>query len=314
MVMRMRVGHPVVHLVVGCMMLAPRLAGAQNPAPAPQNPSDPPTFIPDIRFSSGRNVVPYLEGWIRNPDESFDFVFGYYNRNTDEELAIPVGPNNSVMPGGPDRGQPTYFVAGRQAGRQARIFRTRVPRDWGDRTLTWTLTAHGRTDSVVAKLVPAEEITEHMIVAKGNNTTVMGVEDQNQPPSISLAPVTSAIVGVPLTLTSLVSDDGLPKPPRPVPERPISTGPDGRFQGQRNSTGVGRGFAGLRVIWLEYRGPAKVTFETNPISVTNGKAVTIARFAAPGTYTLIATADDTRLTARTQLTIEVAPRSTAQQH
>src|ERR1700730_18767537 len=89
----------------GVLLAAHLLAQTQIPSSIP-----PPTFIPDIRFSSGRNVVPYLEGWIRNPDETFDFVFGYYNRNTEEELAIPVGPNNSVMPGGPDRGQPTYFV------------------------------------------------------------------------------------------------------------------------------------------------------------------------------------------------------------
>jgi hypothetical protein len=306
--MRKRAGYPV--CFVGCVLLASQFLGAQNPPVS----ADPPTFIPDIRFSSGRNVVPYLEGWIRNPDETFDFVFGYYNRNMQEELAIPAGPSNSVMPGGPDRGQPTWFVAGRQAGRQARIFRVRVPKDWGDKTLTWTLTANGRTESVVAKLVPAEEINEHMMVAKGNNTTMMGETDTNQPPTISVTPVASATAGVPLTLTALVTDDGLPKPPKPVPPRPVSTAADGRFQAQRNSTGPARAFPGLRVIWLEYRGPAKIAFETNPISVANGKAVTTARFTAPGTYTLIATADDTRLTAQTQLTIKVAPNNTTQQH
>jgi hypothetical protein len=316
--MTQRAGYPV--YLVGCLLLASQLVGAQNPPAAAQNPpavtqspSDPPTFIADIRFARGRNVVPYLEGWIRNPDETFDFVFGYYNRNVEEDLAIPAGPDNSVMPGGPDRGQPTWFVAGRQAGRQQRVFRVRVPKDWGDKTLTWSLTAHGHTDSVIAKLVPAEEITEHMMIAKGSNTTVMGETDTNQPPTIAVTPVTSATVGAPLTLTSLVTDDGLPKPPKPVPQRPVSTGADGRFQAQRNTSGQGRVFAGLRVIWLEYRGPAKVAFETNPISVKDGKAVTTARFAAPGTYTLIATADDSRLTARTQLTINVAPANTTQQ-
>ena len=29
----------------------------------------PPTYIPDIKFATGRSVVPYLEGWIRNPDD-----------------------------------------------------------------------------------------------------------------------------------------------------------------------------------------------------------------------------------------------------
>ena len=33
-----------------------------------QNPDVPPTWIPDIKFASGREIVPYLEGWIKNPD------------------------------------------------------------------------------------------------------------------------------------------------------------------------------------------------------------------------------------------------------
>src|SRR5437773_1896794 len=69
-----------------------------------------PTELPSTKFSSGQNVVPYFEGWIRNADGTFDLVFGYFNRNWQEELAIPAGPENLVEPGQPDRGQPTYFL------------------------------------------------------------------------------------------------------------------------------------------------------------------------------------------------------------
>src|SRR5919204_4954367 len=96
-----------------------------------------PTEIGQTRFDSGQNVVPVYEGWIKNPDGTFDLVFGYFNRNYKEELAIPTGPNNTVEPGGPDRGQPTYFLP----RRRARLFRVRVPPDWGDQVLTWTITA-----------------------------------------------------------------------------------------------------------------------------------------------------------------------------
>ena len=34
----------------------------------------------------------------------------YMNRNFQESLDVPVGPNNHVDPGGPDRGQPTAVV------------------------------------------------------------------------------------------------------------------------------------------------------------------------------------------------------------
>jgi hypothetical protein len=59
------------------------------------------------------------------------------------------------------------------------------------------------------------------------------------------------------------------------------------------------------VTWLEYRGPAKVTFENNPIAVASGKAVTTARFTAPGMYTLVAMASDGRLSTRGELIVTV---------
>src|SRR6266540_5763416 len=66
-----------------------------------------PTLIPQTKFDAGQDVVPVYEGWIRNPDGSFDLVFGYFNRNYKEDLAIPAGPNNMIEPGDPNRGQPT---------------------------------------------------------------------------------------------------------------------------------------------------------------------------------------------------------------
>jgi hypothetical protein len=290
--------HPVAVTcaVVAALAITTHLVHAQNP-------SAPPTWMPDIKFASGRNIAPYLEGWIRNPDESFDFVFGYFNRNTEEDLVIPPGPDNSVMPGGPDRGQPTYFVP----RRQPRVFRVRVPRDWGDRTLTWSITANGRAEKVVARLLPAEEINEHMMMAGGNNTMRFGEDDLNKPPAIAIAPVAAATVAAPVTLTALVTDDGLPRPRTEVPKPPpVAQTTDQRFQSQRNSSGPNRNaLVGLRVTWLEYRGPAKVMFETNPIGVASGKAVTTARFAAPGTYTLVAMANDGSLSTRSEAIVTV---------
>jgi len=63
---------------------------------------------------------------------------------------------------------------------------------------------------------------------------------------------------------------------------------------------------GLTVSWLQYGGPAKVTFEkTNPIPLTNGQAVTAARFAEPGTYHLRATANDGAMSTTTDVIITV---------
>ena len=268
-----------------------------------QSPDVPPTWIPDIKFASGREIVPYFEGWIKNPDDSFDFIFGYYNRNQEQELAIPAGQENSVMPGGPDRGQPTYFLA----KRQPRIYRVRVPKDWGDKTLTWTITANGHPEKVAARLIPAYEKSEKMMLTNNSTGVVFGEEDPNKPPTITLAPTMTGTVGTPVTLLATVTDDGLPKPrPAPAPKPAAPPSEANRFQSQRNNSGQGRQQqVGTRVTWLEYRGPGKVTFEAPTVQVVGDKATTTAKFSMPGTYTLFATASDGRLNTRTQVVVTV---------
>src|SRR5262249_52713454 len=62
-----------------------------------------------IKYARGQNVVPVYEGWVPNPDGTFSLVFGTWNRNWEETVIVPVGPDNHIDPGGPDRGQPTVF-------------------------------------------------------------------------------------------------------------------------------------------------------------------------------------------------------------
>ena len=42
----------------------------------------------------GQSVSPSFEGWYANPDGTRSLVFGYFNRNYEERLDIPVGPSN----------------------------------------------------------------------------------------------------------------------------------------------------------------------------------------------------------------------------
>jgi hypothetical protein len=254
-----------------------------------------PTYNSQTQFSSGQDVVPVYEGWLRNADGTFTFVFGYFNRNWKEEPIIPAGPDNKVEPGEADRGQPTYFLPRRQPW----IFRVQVPKDWGQKELVWTITAHGRTEKAYAQLIPEEEILERLIQTRGNLNP--GEDNPNKPPSISIAPVPPVEAAMQVPLTALVNDDGLPKPrPAPAPRAGIP-------QAQTN-TATGLRPPGLSVKWFEYRGPAKVTFDSaGPIEVSNGRAVTTARFAAPGIYVLHATADDGELTTSTDVTITVQP-------
>ena len=254
-----------------------------------------PTELAQVRFNSGQDVVPYFEGWLRNPDGTFDLVFGYFNRNWKEELVIPAGPDNSVEPVGPDAGQPTYFLPRRQRW----VYRLRVPADFGNKEVTWTLTAHGRAEKAYGNLLAAEEITERVVSGNGNFDP--GEGDPNEPPSIKIAPIPNATVSAPIALSASVSDDGLPKPRTPRTPRASSSS----FGAQVNSSDTRRS-QGLTVRWLQYGGPAKVSFDAGGLTaVVNGQAITKAHFTEPGTYRLRAIASDGALSTTTEVVITV---------
>ena len=65
-----------------------------------------------FKFNSGQSIQPIFEGWAQNPDGTFSMYFGYLNRNYAETPIVPVGPDNKLEPGDPDRGQPTFFETG----------------------------------------------------------------------------------------------------------------------------------------------------------------------------------------------------------
>jgi hypothetical protein len=278
------------------LLAAAALLAAAGPYVAAQN--LPQTYIPQTKFSRGQNVVPSFDGWIRNADGTFTMVFGYFNRNIEEELVVPAGPDNKLEPGLPDQGQPTYFLA----RRHARVFRVKVPADWAaTKELVWTLTSHGRTEKAYASLQPEEEILERQIMTRGNLSP--GLDDPNQPPSVSIAPVAGASVSAPVTLTTLVTDDGLPKPRAPKARPAVDTG-----KAQTNSA-TARPRIGLNVTWFQYRGPAKATFDdAGAILVSNGQAITKARFPEPGVYVLRATANDGELSTTSDISVTVTGR------
>jgi hypothetical protein len=178
-----------------------------------------------------------------------------------------------------------------------------VPSDWGKQVLTWTIVANGRAEKAYGDLLPVQEINERIIMS-GGNTVAFGDEDPNTPPVLTVAPVSQATVSSPVTLTVNVTDDGLPKPRR-VPARPAATTRGAAIERQSNGIGGARP-RGLTVTWFQFGGPAKVTFEPNGApAVTNGTATVRARFAAPGAYTLVATANDGQLSQRAVVTVRV---------
>ena len=248
---------------------------------------------------AARTSCPYFDGWIRNADGTFDLVFGYFNRNWEEELAIPAGPDNIVEPGGPDRGQPTYFLPRRQGW----VFRVRVPQDFGKQVLTWTIKANGKTEKAYGELLPVEEITERIVMTRGNLNP--GDSDPNKAPALTVAPIASATAGTPVALTAHGDR-----------RRPAEAARAGAASDRRRPTR--RGFRprrtrrpparprGLGVTWMQLRGPARVVFEpAGFIPVADGKAAATARFTERGTYVLRATASDGSLSTRSDVTVTV---------
>lgn len=208
-------------------------------------------------YSWGQNIAPAYEGWEQNADGSFNLVFGYFNRNWEEEIDVPVGPDNAIEPGGPDQGQPTHFLPRRNRF----VFRIRVPGDFLAREIVWTLTSNGKTERAYATLKPDYFIDDYVIMANngaagmgGTSPTVRG----NKPPSLKVegGPSRSVKAGQPVTLTAVATDDGIPRP-RPMPRlNPLVAS---RFTVDSAT--------GLRLSWFVYRGSGRVTFDPPQITV-----------------------------------------------
>ena len=226
-----------------------------------------------VKYSRGQSVVPVFEGWVRNPDGTFSLIFGFWNRNWEETVLIPIGPENRIEPGGPDRGQPTVFTPRRGKN----LFEIVVPKDFGNKEVVWTLTRQGKTEKAFGAFVNQQVLTRRMVLAGGaleanaaaGNDDVGDERDQNKPPSITIDPVPPVAGPGSATLVAAVSDDGL--------------------------AGRGRGARGVRLAWSLYRGPTLVAFEragSTTLGPTGGKATTTVAFKAPGAYVLRATATD----------------------
>ena len=98
-------------------------------------------------FMHGQNVSPAYEGWEEDDAGRRYFLFGYMNRNWEEELDVPTGPDNFIEPGGPDAGQPTHFLPRRNRF----VFRVPVPEGFDDDDeMVWTLTTAGVTEQAYA--------------------------------------------------------------------------------------------------------------------------------------------------------------------
>jgi len=233
-----------------------------------------------LSYSRGQNVSPAYEGWEQTADGTKYFVFGYMNRNWQEEIDVPVGPDNGFSIGDADQGQPTRFLPRRNRF----VFRVPVPKGFSDKDeLIWTLTTQGKSEKAYASLRLDYQIDD---VVRASETGALGAGSSspeiraNRPPTVEVQgrKALTAKVGEAVTLIVEVADDGVPKrrasglagaavantgsrrdtstDPAPASQAPVRA--NRAWQPPARVT-VGKN-VGLHVSWFVYRGPGTVTF------------------------------------------------------
>lgn len=294
-----------------------------------------------LSYSGGQDVSPGYEGWEEDPDGSRWFVFGYMNRNWEEEPNVPVGPDNNIEPGGPDLGQPTRFLPRRNRF----TFRVPVPDEFGeDDELIWTLTVNGVTEKAFATLRTdyfmdnVVRASEHGALGAGtSNPTIRA----NIGPTLSVegASTRTVKVGQPLSLVAIATDDGVPESRRRrrFERDRAREEADQRRRDERANIGDRRwsphyrgtvgSETGLRLSWFVYRGEGEVVFEPpqatvwedtrtganspwaphwlTPMPPEDGRFLTEVTFTEPGTYVLRCRASDGAIDIDSDVTVTV---------
>ncbi len=185
-------------------------------------------------------------------------------------------------PNGPDLGQPTHFLPGRQTG----VFIVTMPKEFGAKErLTWSITVNNQTTSIPFWMNELYEVSPFTDIAVGNKPPVIKFDATG--PTIQ-GPIGMVAKGIARTATMAA---GLTLPVWASDDAKYSSGSNAP---QRNPPPA------VILHWSKYRGPGEVTFDKRtPVfekidgpAVFNGKATVNAKFSAPGEYILHVTAED----------------------
>ena len=222
-------------------------------------------------------VYPVYDGYVKNQDGSLTLSFAYFNHNR-TPVTIPVGPDNSFMPGPVERGQTTTFLSGHHRWQCIMV----VGPDF-DGNLRWNV-AHGATRTTtsesmlqysweldvastrqVLRGVDLDTAPRDVCINRPPIVRVLGVGGRRGPQELTVA------VGAELKLFGSVRDEGLPRD------------------------------AALTATWRAVSGPGTVTFERAD------QARTRAVFSVPGTYELELSGSDSVFDSTTRVPVIVNP-------
>jgi hypothetical protein len=279
---------------------------------------------------AGEAIYPAFEGWGPTKDGTAVLLLGYFNRNKEQIVDIPIGPDNRIEPGGPDFGQPTHFRTGRQYG----VFAIPIPKDFGNKRLTWTLVANGQTATVAFWANPQYWIDFYKNLANGNEPPRIKFDPAGPeligPPRERFVRTLNASVGQPLELMAWAADQppttvfestppggaaaaGEPPrggrggaaaaanepPPAIIGGRVISGGLAPTTASGAAAARAAERRADIRLVWRKYRGPGDVKIAEESIALLNDgdakkfvEAKTTATFSTPGEYWLRAQVND----------------------
>ena len=252
----------VVVLVAGLSVASAAHLGAQTNNTMPSSAEG--LMLRTLR-PSGQPVIPLFDGWFRRPDGTIDLCFGYHNLNLEQELDIPLGPDNFIEPSRFDGVQPTHFEEVPDVYRRRFCVATVNLTDLEVApTVVWTLRTADQTYSVPGSSSQLYRMDEIQQSSRGNSAPLVrfdepeGQDGHRGRASVMDGPTVTTRVGDPLTLSISVRDPG------GIP--------------------LGR----TRIIWAKHQGPGRVEFGAEETLVEEQSDrftfVTTARFSEVGNY------------------------------
>lgn len=248
--------------------------------------------------TEGLPVIPLFEGFYQNPDGTYTFEFGFWNRNQEQSFVVPIGEDNSIEPAEYDGVQPTVFppskARGYNHGNTTGNFTVTVPGEFAENggAVVWTIRTNGSANSVPGEAVPSYGLSlgpqaggslppALKLVEDGpelwgsfsadgdprERSTIRGLGGGSVRGSVANPVSMTGSVGAPLTLTVWAQDRFVP-----LNER------------KRVTAGV---------TWFTHQGPAPAEF--GPVQIDpDGRATATASFSEPGRYLLLVRADNFR--------------------
>ncbi|MBM4184222.1 MAG: hypothetical protein FJ207_08330 [Gemmatimonadetes bacterium] len=218
--------------------------------------------------SSEQPVAPIFDGWYHEADGTVSLCYGYHSLNLDQDVDVPLGPDNFLEPRALDGAQPTHFdEVPPEYRRHFCAFTVNVRSAEGADSVVWRLTTHGVS-----------------LEARATGSPYYRIDEPDQASRSVHAPrvaILEPVAGPEVRGRSNHVDAG----------RGFRAGVDERVPlSARVAAGPGAGDdLRVRMLWTLHQGPGAVSIEEEDEVVSGAREVrhtTSVRFSSPGDYVL----------------------------